>query len=139
MALRRNTDMLSAFSMASMTDVIFLLLIFFMVTSTFVFPTALEINLPQGTEKTSVKPAVRLYVDSELQVYVSRQGEQPVPMADDMLVTYLREADTDDGYIAVYADETVPYGRLVTILDAGQSAGLKMILATRPAPISARP
>ncbi|MDE6099831.1 MAG: biopolymer transporter ExbD, partial [Paramuribaculum sp.] len=47
MALKRQYDMTSLFSMASMTDVIFLLLIFFMVTSTFVFPTALEVNLPQ--------------------------------------------------------------------------------------------
>ena len=46
MALKRQHDMLSMFSMASMTDVIFLLLIFFMVTSTFVFPSALEVNLP---------------------------------------------------------------------------------------------
>lgn len=49
MALKRQHDMMAMFSMASMTDVIFLLLIFFMITSTFVFPTALEVNLPQST------------------------------------------------------------------------------------------
>ena len=49
MALKRQFDMTSMFSMASMTDVIFLLLIFFMVTSTVVFPSALEINLPQSS------------------------------------------------------------------------------------------
>ena len=48
MALKRQHNTLSMFSMASMTDVIFLLLIFFMVTSTFVFPSALEVNLPQS-------------------------------------------------------------------------------------------
>ena len=47
MSLKRQTDMMATFSMASMTDVIFLLLVFFMVTSTFVFPTALDINLPE--------------------------------------------------------------------------------------------
>ena len=50
MALKRQHKTLSMFSMASMTDVIFLLLIFFMVTSTFVFPSALEVNLPQSSE-----------------------------------------------------------------------------------------
>ncbi|MDE6927434.1 MAG: biopolymer transporter ExbD, partial [Muribaculaceae bacterium] len=48
MALKRQQDMMATFSMASMTDVIFLLLVFFLVTSTFVFPTAMEIDLPEG-------------------------------------------------------------------------------------------
>ena len=56
MALKRPNDMMAAFSMASMTDVIFLLLVFFMVTSTYVFPTALEVNLPEGSEQTPAKP-----------------------------------------------------------------------------------
>lgn len=55
---------MSMFSMASMTDVIFLLLIFFMVTSTFVSPSALEVNLPQSSQTTSLKPTSRIYIDS---------------------------------------------------------------------------
>ena len=51
---------MAEFSMASMTDVIFLLLIFFMVTSTFVFPTGLEVTLPQSTEQSAVKPSTRV-------------------------------------------------------------------------------
>ena len=46
---------MASYSMASMTDVIFLLLIFFMVTSTFVSPTALEVDLPKSSEQTAVK------------------------------------------------------------------------------------
>ncbi len=69
MALKRQYDMSSLFSMASMTDVIFLLLIFFMVTSTFVFPTALEINLPQSSEQTALKPSTRVYIDKEQIIY----------------------------------------------------------------------
>jgi biopolymer transport protein ExbD len=60
MAFKRSNELMATFSMASMTDVIFLLLIFFMVTSTFVFPTALQVNLPQSTEQTSVKPGTRV-------------------------------------------------------------------------------
>ncbi|MDE5689750.1 MAG: biopolymer transporter ExbD, partial [Duncaniella sp.] len=59
MALKRQNTMMAAFSMASMTDVIFLLLIFFMVTSTFVFPTALEVNLPESSKQTALKPSTR--------------------------------------------------------------------------------
>jgi biopolymer transport protein ExbD len=62
MALKRQQNVLSTFSMSSMTDVVFLLLVFFMVTSTFIFPTALEVNLPQSTEQTQLKPMTRVYV-----------------------------------------------------------------------------
>ena len=54
------------FSMASMTDVIFLLLIFFMVTSTFVFPSAMEVNLPQSGQQTAIKPTTRIYIDKDM-------------------------------------------------------------------------
>ena len=80
MALRRQNDMLAAFSMASMTDVIFLLLVFFMVTSTYVFPTAIDINLPEGVEQTPQKPSTRVFVDSEGAYYVSILDAEPVPV-----------------------------------------------------------
>lgn len=64
MALKRQQDMMATFSMASMTDVIFLLLVFFLVTSTFVFPTAMEIDLPEGVEQTPEKPSTKVFVDS---------------------------------------------------------------------------
>ena len=56
MAIKRPLQNLTTFSMSSMTDVIFLLLIFFMVTSTLVFPTALDVNLPQSGEPRSTSP-----------------------------------------------------------------------------------
>ena len=74
MALKRQHQTLSMFSMASMTDVIFLLLIFFMVTSTFVSPSALEVNLPQSSQTTTLKPTTRIYVDSAMNMYCT-QGD----------------------------------------------------------------
>lgn len=133
--------MQSGFSMASMTDVIFLLLIFFMVTSTFVFPTALEVNLPQSSEQTAIKPATTIYIDAEENLYASYGGEEPQPMNPSVLVTFLtlaREQDPE-GYIAVYADQSVPYGKVVEILNIGAEHNLKMVLATKPAPKSAKP
>lgn len=133
--------MQSGFSMASMTDVIFLLLIFFMVTSTFVFPTALEVNLPQSSEQTAIKPATTVYIDAEENLYASYGGEEPQPMSPSVLVTFLtlaREQDPE-GYIAVYADQSVPYGKVVEILNIGAEHNLKMVLATKPAPKSAKP
>lgn len=147
MALKRQFDMTSLFSMASMTDVIFLLLIFFMVTSTFVFPTALEINLPQSSEQTALKPSVRVYIDAEKAMYVSSPDmREPQPVADlDQLIGFLRLMDQqaaeagEDQFIAIYADESVTYGQLVEVLNAGAVNNLKMVLATKPAPMSALP
>lgn len=134
---------MEVFSMASMTDVIFLLLIFFMVTSTFVFPTALEVNLPESSRQTALKPSTRVYIDSEGAVYISRAGEEPVAVPFEALEGALASVprvadDGSEGFVAVYADEEVTYGTLVKVLDLGAKANLKMVLATKPAPDSAK-
>lgn len=144
MALKRQHRMMEAFSMASMTDVIFLLLIFFMVTSTFVFPTALEVNLPESSHQTALKPSTRVFIDKDSRLYVSVSGEEPVMVELESLSGALQEASlrsdsTADDFIAVYADEDVTYGTLVKVLDLGAQNNLKMVLATKPAPVSARP
>ena len=63
MALKRKTRIAATFSMASMTDIIFLLLIFFMITSTMVSPNAIKVLLPQGKQQTSAKPLTRVIID----------------------------------------------------------------------------
>ncbi|MDE6334570.1 MAG: biopolymer transporter ExbD [Muribaculaceae bacterium] len=134
MALRKPNEMLAAFSMASMTDVIFLLLVFFMVTSTYVFPTAIEVNLPEGTEQTPEKPSTRIFIDSEGAYFVSVADAEPAPVPKDSLVavlTTLQGADSVAG-IAVYADVEVQYGKVVEVLNLGAANSLKMVLATRP-------
>ena len=115
--------MMAAFSMASMTDVIFLLLIFFMVTSTFVFPTALEVNLPESSKQTALKPSTRVYIDKKGVIYATADQSEPVAMDENTLLGFLQSmsanaADGGDNYIAVYADEEVTYGALVRVLDA---------------------
>ena len=126
---------MEVFSMASMTDVIFLLLIFFMVTSTFVFPTALEVNLPESSHQTSLKPSTRVFIDKDSRFYVSISGEEPSALQD----ARINSSPDSDDFIAVYADEEVTYGTLVRVLDLGAQNNLKMVLATKPAPASARP
>ena len=134
MALKRQNDMMSMFSMASMTDVIFLLLIFFMVTSTFVFPTALEVNLPQSSQQTALKPGARVYIDKDQQVYASFGDSEPQPIDRDALLAFLQltQQQSPDSYIALYADQEVPYGRVVEMLEMSSRNNLKMVLATHP-------
>lgn len=139
MALKRQHQMSVAFSMASMTDIIFLLLIFFMVTSTYVFPTALELNLPQSSEQTALKPSTRVFVYPEGRILVQNGEESPAEVTLETLPAFLNDAmlKTPQGEpfnIAVFADEMVTYGYLVKILDIGAKGGMKMVLATKAAP-----
>ncbi len=135
MALKRQQDMLATFSMASMTDVVFLLLVFFMVTSSFVFPTALEIDLPQSTQQTALKPSVRVFIDADGAYFVAPQdADAPVAVAQDSLAVFIGSLAPADslGAVAVYADAAVPYGKVVEVLNTGAEAGIKMVLATKP-------
>ena len=138
MALKRQNELLATYSMASMTDVIFLLLIFFMVTSTFVFPTALEVNLPQSSEQTVIKPGTRVYIDKDMNLYASFGETEPQAIPEEQLLTFLQLTQQQDStqFIALYADESVPYGKIVEVLDLTARHNLKMVLATKPASVN---
>lgn len=142
MALKRNHTTLAAFSMSSMTDVIFLLLIFFMVTSTLIFPSAIDVNLPQSGEQTNDKPITEVYLDSVSRLYIVVDRNDSVPgsstpreVTREQLFGELETIHSQDSLrtIALYADKSVQYGKVVEVLDAAASNGLKMVLATRAA------
>jgi biopolymer transport protein ExbD len=120
-----------------MTDVVFLLLVFFMVTSTFIFPTALEVNLPQSTEQTQLKPMTRVYVMADSTLWGAYDDAEPTQLANSQaLVDFLKqvqEQDPESG-IAVY-DASAQYGRIVDVLNLGAENDLKMVLATTPRPM----
>ena len=135
MALKRQTETLATFSMASMTDLAFLLLIFFMVTSTYVFPTALEVNLPQGVSQSPMKPTTRVYVQADGSIWGQYDDADAQQFADDnSLIEFLQtiKAQDPESGIAVYADVTVEYGEVVRVLNLGAANDLKMVLATTP-------
>ena len=121
--------------MASMTDVVFLLLVFFMVTSTFIFPTALEVNLPQSTEQTQLKPMTRVYVMPDSTIWGAYNDAEPVLLANsETLVNFLMDVQTQDpeSGIAVYGDAAAPYGLIIDVINLGADNDLKMVLATTP-------
>lgn len=142
MALKKNFTTLDTFSMSSMTDVIFLLLIFFMVTSTIIFPAAIDVNLPQSSEQTSMKPVTEVYIDSESNLYLVEDrndsvpgASEPRPMGREELLAALTLIQRQDSTraVALYADSTVRYARVVEILDLAARQHLRMVLATRAA------
>ncbi|MBO4722813.1 MAG: biopolymer transporter ExbD [Muribaculaceae bacterium] len=139
MALKRQHETLSMFSMASMTDVIFLLLIFFLVTSTFVFPSAMEVNLPQSSQQTAIKPNTRVYIGEDGKIFAQQNTEttqgdlKELTSPEELRGFMLAVKDSDPSqYIALHADEAVPYGKIVEILEMGTQVDIKVVLATKP-------
>ncbi len=140
MALKRNFQSLDTFSMSSMTDVIFLLLIFFMVTSTIIFPSAIDVNLPESSEQTTVKPVTEVYIDRDYQMYIVADRNDstnllsiPKPVTEEQLRAELAAIHQNDSTraIALYADSTVDYGRVVGVLDMAARNNQRMVLSTR--------
>lgn len=133
MALKRRTKVNEAFSMASMTDVIFLLLIFFMVTSTVVIPNAIKVTLPQAKKQTAAKPLTRVTIDANLNYYVAFGNQRETQVVFDEITPFLQEsyAKESEMFVALYADESVPYKEIVKILNIANENKFKMVLATR--------
>ncbi len=134
MALKRRTKVDATFSMASMTDVIFLLLIFFMITSTVVFPNAIKVLLPQSKQQTSAKPLARLTIDASLRYYVAFGNEKEREVTLEEVTPFLNEVRSREPelFVALYADEAVPYREIVKMLNIANENQYKMVLATRP-------
>lgn len=134
MALKRKTRRNELFSMASMTDVIFLLLIFFMVLSTLVVPNAIKVNLPSSqSTKPTESTLLRVTIDADNNYFVSYNNEAMVTITKEDLPQFLAAAYQQDSttYVALYADESVAYKSIVEFLNMASSADLKVVLATR--------
>ena len=131
--IKRKTKAINAFSMSSMTDIIFLLIIFFMITSTMVTPNAIKVLLPQGSQQTSAKPLTRIIIDSNLNYYSAFGNEDEMPISPDEIAAFLIGCAEKEPemYVALYADESVPYREVVRVLNIANENNFKMVLATR--------
>ena len=133
MALKRKTKVNEAFSMASMTDVIFLLLIFFLVTSTIIVPNTIKVTLPTSAPQSAPEtPPARVTLTPDLHYYLSIDRGTPTELTRDQLKEQLGifAAEHPEAFVSVQADETVPYKEVVAVINAAAQASLKVVLAT---------
>ncbi len=129
MAISQRNKISINFSSVGMTDVVFNLLIFFMLTSTLVHPTALKLLLPKGSTQTSAKPQTTVSITSDLKYYV----EKELVTIDELeSVLKIKLGENPDTYIALHADKTVPFDNVVKVLNIAQSNNYKLIIATSP-------
>ena len=135
MALKRSTKVDASFSVSSMTDIVFLLLIFFLVTSTLINPNALKLLLPKSTGQVNAKATVSVSIKdwhNNSYTYHINGDENPLTYqeVEDALVGLL--AAEEDPTFSIYSDETVPVGEVVQIMNIAKRNHYKVILATQP-------
>ena len=135
MAYKRQTKVLADTAMSSMTDLVFLLLIFFLITSTLVNPNALKLMLPKSTGQVSAKATVSVSIkdwQDGSYTYHINGDEQPVPLTEveDDLVNLLQ--NEEDPTFSIYADESVPVKEVISVMNIAKRNHYKVILATQP-------
>lgn len=135
MAIKRKTKVDSAFSMSSMTDIVFLLLIFFLVTSTLINPNALKLLLPKSTGQVSAKATVSVSVkdwhNGNYSYHIN--GNQTPILFSEVEDALIEELQTqDDPTFSIYADESVPVKEVVALMNIAKRNHYKVIMATSP-------
>ena len=129
MAIRSSNKVSPSFSMASLTDMVFLLLIFFMITSTMVSPNALKLLLPESNNQTSAKAITSVSITKDLQYYIEKD---PVSFSDLERQLQLKLMDAPDPWFSIHMDNTVPVSELVKVINIANRNKWRHILATRP-------
>lgn len=136
MAIKRRTKAEPNFSMSSMTDIVFLLLIFFLVTSTLVNPNALKLLLPKSTNQISAKATVSVsikhYPAKNLFTYHINGSEKPIPFSQVEPEIQKLLQDSEDPTFSIYADKSVPIEQVVNLMNIAKRNKYKVILATSP-------
>lgn len=129
MSIRSKNRVSLSFSMASMSDLVFLLLIFFMITSTMIAPNALKLLLPQGNQQTSAKPFTTVSITRDFQYYVEKS---PVDITQMESVLQQKLKYIEDPTISLHVDKSVPMEQVVKVMNIAQENKYKLILATSP-------
>ena len=129
MDIRGRNKINPNFNMSSMTDIVFLLLIFFMLTSTLVTVNALDIILPKAQGKTENKRSTAVSITRKLDYFVDRQKVSEGEIEQYLLNTL---KDSDEPTIVLRAEEGVPIEKAVRVLDIANRNKIKVVLAVRP-------
>lgn len=129
MNIRGRNKIKPEFNMSSMTDIVFLLLIFFMLASTLVSTNAIDIVLPKASGRTENNQSVSVSIKKDLTYYIDqkRVGES---VLEDRLVSLL--SNESKPTIVLRAEKSVPVDNVVKVMDIANRNKFKVILAVKP-------
>ncbi|MFT7335910.1 MAG: biopolymer transport protein ExbD [Porticoccaceae bacterium] len=129
MNLRGRNKVSAEFNMSSMTDIVFLLLIFFMLTSTMVTTNALDLVLPKAQGKTDSNKNIAVSINKELEFFIDKEPVSETDLESKLLSLF--SADKTKAII-LRAEEGVPIEKAVNVLDIANRNQIKVVLAVRP-------
>ncbi len=129
MNLRGRNKVSPEFSMSSMTDIVFLLLVFFLLTSPAITPAALDLILPKAKGKTSNQQNLSVSITKDLDIYVNKERVLP-----NNLESFINSelSGVEDPTIILRAEEGVPIEEAVSVMDIANRNKYKIVLAVRP-------
>lgn len=135
MSIQKTSKVSADFSMSSLTDIIFLLLIFFLLTSTVVAPNALKLVLPKHSEQTLAKQTINVYIDADNNYAISEPDGSGMESIDpsnleQILSKKLASYPKYEATIVIKADENIPIKDITAIMSIGNRIRQKVILAT---------
>ena len=128
MALRSRNKVNPNFNMSSMTDIVFLLLIFFMLTSTLVTTNALQISLPTSSAQPLKKQTVSISITEDLRYFLNNNPVEP-----SFLESKIREEFNliENPILVLRAAKTIPVEYAVEVMDLAYRNNYKIVLATQ--------
>lgn len=129
MDIRGRNKVTPEFNMSSMTDIVFLLLIFFMIASTLVTTNAIDILLPKASGKTENKKSVAVSITKNLNYYIDQKLVGSSVLENELLKTLSKE---DKPTIVLRAEKSVPVENVVKVMDIANRNKIKVILAVKP-------
>jgi biopolymer transport protein ExbD len=132
MNLRSRSKVSAEVNMSSMTDLVFLLLIFFILASTLVTSSALDIVLPKSGAQTVKKKNITLTVNEALEFDVNGTIVSYDQVEQRLKAEASKLTDNEQAIVVLRADQSIPTGETVRLLDIGYRNNLKMIIATDP-------
>ncbi|MFV0565415.1 MAG: ExbD/TolR family protein [Flavobacteriaceae bacterium] len=129
MNLKGRNKVTPEFNMSSMTDIVFLLLIFFMLASTLVTTNAIDIILPKASGKTENKKSVAVSIKEDLTYYIDQKRVGESVLENELLAAL---TTVDNPTIVLRAEKTVPIENVVKVMDIANRNKFKVILAVKP-------
>mgnify|MGYP000209158203 FL=1 len=129
MNIRGRNKITPEFNMSSMTDIVFLLLIFFMIASTLVTTNAIDILLPKASGKTENKKSVSVSIQKDLSFYIDQSKVEIQNLETELLQLLQQEAEPT---LVLRAEKSVPVDYVVKVMDIANRNKYKIILAVNP-------
>ena len=129
MNIRGRNKISPEFNMSSMTDIVFLLLIFFMIASTLVTTNAIDILLPKASGKTENKKSLAISIKKDLSFYIDQSKVEVQNLESELLQLLQKEAEPT---LVLRAEKSVPVDYVVKVMDIANRNKFKIILAVNP-------